>query len=55
VTSERQHRRGGVAEQVSTGTSQVVRFKRAGFYPYFCDLHGNDAGGGMAGVVRVIE
>ena len=41
--------------RVATGTSAPVRFTRAGFYPFFCDFHGTDTGGGMAGVVRVIE
>ena len=40
---------------VSSGTSQAVQFTRAGFFPYFCEFHGDDSGGGMAGVVRVIE
>ncbi len=40
---------------VSSGTSQAVQFTRAGFFPFYCEFHGDDAGGGMAGVVRVIE
>ena len=41
--------------RVASGTSAVVTFPRAGFYPYFCEFHGTDAGLGMAGVVQVIE
>ncbi len=41
--------------RVASGTSSAVRFTRAGFFPYFCEFHGNDAGAGMAGVVQVIE
>jgi plastocyanin len=41
--------------RASTGTSQAVQFTRAGFFPFYCEFHGDDAGGGMAGVVRVIE
>lgn len=41
--------------RVASGTSAAVRFTRAGFYPYFCEFHGSDAGAGMAGVVQVIE
>jgi plastocyanin len=41
--------------RTTTGTSAPVRFPRAGFYPFYCEFHGNDAGGGMSGVVQVIE
>ncbi len=41
--------------RVTSGTSGAVRFTRAGFFPYFCEFHGDNAGAGMAGVVQVIE
>ncbi len=39
----------------SSGTRATALFEQPGFYPYFCSFHGDNAGGGMSGVVQVIE
>ncbi|MEZ4405393.1 MAG: plastocyanin/azurin family copper-binding protein [Polyangiales bacterium] len=39
---------------VNTGMSTTVTFATPGFYPYFCQFHGNNDSGGMSGVVQVI-
>jgi len=38
----------------STGTKSIT-FDRAGDFGYFCTAHGNPAGGGMAGFIKVVE
>jgi plastocyanin len=44
---------GNPIPKTSTGTSATVTFNAAGFFPYFCTVHGSDSGAGMAGVVQV--
>jgi len=41
------------ATSTSTSASVLVAFPSAGFYPYYCAVHGADNGVGMAGVVWV--
>ncbi len=42
----------GIGVQAGTST-QTVTFTAPGFYPYFCQVHGEDDGKGMSGVVWV--
>jgi plastocyanin len=37
----------------SAGTVASFSFPQVGFYPFYCQVHGDDAGGGMAGVIEV--
>ncbi len=39
----------------SSGTRATALFNTTGFFPYFCSFHGDNGGGGMSGVVQVIE
>ncbi len=46
---------GNPITRTASGTTTTFRFTAAGHFPYFCEFHGTDGGGGMAGVVRVTE
>jgi plastocyanin len=37
----------------STGTTKAITFAAPGFFPYYCTIHGDNAGANMAGVIWV--
>ena len=43
-----------IIAQSGAGTSVTFSFGAAGFFPYYCAMHGFDNGNGMSGVVQVI-
>jgi plastocyanin len=45
---------GNPISATSTGDSTGVIFGSAGFFPFYCQFHGDDGGSGMAGVVYVM-
>lgn len=52
----RRSTRGTAGSPIPDGPStsaQVITFSSPGFYPYYCNVHGNDSGTTMSGVVWV--
>lgn len=39
---------------VSSGLQAQATFTQTGYFPFYCATHGDDSGGGMAGVVKVV-
>jgi plastocyanin len=44
---------GNPIPSTSSGTAATATFAAAGFFPFYCTVHGSDSGTGMAGVVQV--
>ena len=44
---------GNPITSTSTGTTKMFTFPNAGFFPYYCQFHGDNAGANMAGVIWV--
>jgi plastocyanin len=37
------------------GKSKTIKFDKPGTFPYYCELHGDKGGEGMAGTITVVQ